>query len=61
VDGTTLEVPDSAGNIETFGRPANAAGGGGAYPQVRLVAVAECGTRAVFDAAFGRTGPPNRP
>jgi hypothetical protein len=52
VDGTTLDVPDSAGNIETFGRPSNTAGGG-AYPQVRLVAVAECGTRAVLDAAFG--------
>jgi len=52
VDGTTLDVPDSAGNTETFGRPSNTAGGG-AYPQVRLVAVAECGTRAVLDAAFG--------
>lgn len=52
VDGTTLDVPDSAANTETFGRPSNTAGGG-AYPQVRLVAVAECGTRAVLDAAFG--------
>lgn len=52
VDGTTLDVPDSAANTETFGRPSNTAGGG-AYPQVRLVAVAECGTRAVIDAAFG--------
>ena len=57
VDGTTLDVPDSADNTETFGRPSNTAGSG-AYPQVRLVALAECGTRAVIDAAFGsyRTG-----
>ena len=51
-DGTTLDVPDSAANTDTFGRPSNTAGGG-AYPQVRLVALAECGTRAVIDAAFG--------
>jgi hypothetical protein len=52
MDGTLLDVPDTADNRQEFGASANAAGGG-AYPQVRLVALAECGTRAVIDAAFG--------
>jgi len=51
LDGTTLEVADPTDNDETFGRPSNAEGGG-AYPQVRLVALAECGTRAVIDAVI---------
>jgi hypothetical protein len=52
LDGTTFDVADSTDNAEAFGRPSNA-GGGGAYPQVRLVVFAECGTRAVIDAALG--------
>jgi Insertion element 4 transposase N-terminal/Transposase DDE domain len=45
-DGTTLETAGSAANAAAFG---TARGG----PQLRLVALAECGTRAVIDAAFG--------
>jgi hypothetical protein len=53
VDGTTVEVPDSAANSAAFGRPTGSAGWQGAYPQVTVVALAECGTRALIDAAFG--------
>jgi hypothetical protein len=52
MDGTLLDVPDTADNRQEFGVSANAVGGG-AYPQMRLVALAECGTRAVLDAVFG--------
>ncbi|MFD5329597.1 IS4 family transposase, partial [Streptomyces sp. NPDC127092] len=40
-------------NAEHFGRPASSRGEKSAFPQARLVAVAECGTHAVFDAAIG--------
>jgi Insertion element 4 transposase N-terminal/Transposase DDE domain len=53
VDGTTVEVPDSAANDAAFGRPTGSDGWRGAYPQVTLVALAECGTRALLGAAFG--------
>jgi hypothetical protein len=49
VDGLTVDVPDTAVNAAEFGRP----GGGdgpGAFPQVRVVAVAECGSRALMGA-----------
>lgn len=57
IDGTTLNAPDETavtwhypkhiGRVREFG-----------YPLVRLVALAECGTRALLDAVFGpdRTG-----
>lgn len=51
VDGSTLDAPDEAGNTARFGKPS----GGevkGAFPQVRLIAAAECGTHAVFAAAM---------
>jgi len=39
-----------------FGRPGSGRGEGkGAYPQVRLVGLAECGTHAVVQAALGAT------
>jgi hypothetical protein len=54
VDGTTLDLQDTASNVEVFGRPGSARGEGkGAYPQVRVVALAECGTHAIFAAATG--------
>lgn len=54
LDGTRLEVPDTQENVARFGRPGSARGtGGGAYPQVRLAALGECGTHAVFAAAMG--------
>ena len=54
IDGTTLDVPDTAENENRFGRPGSGRGeGGGAFPQVRLVGVGECGTHAIFAAAMG--------
>ena len=52
LDGTTLDVPYSAGNIAAFGAPPAGGGGPGAWPQVRLVTVIACGTRGIIDAAF---------
>ena len=51
VDGSTFDVPDEAGNARRFGKPSNDQGKG-AFPQVRLVALAECGSHAVFAAAL---------
>ncbi|HSB55796.1 MAG TPA: IS4 family transposase [Gemmatimonadales bacterium] len=48
-DGLTVDVPDTVDNAETFGRPGGGAGAG-AFPQVRVVALAECGSRAVMGA-----------
>ena len=54
MDGTCLDVADTPANDEAFGRPGSGRGEGvGAFPQVRLVAVAECGTHAMFAAAMG--------
>ena len=51
VDGTTFDAPDEAANTARFGKPSNDQGKG-AFPQVRVVALAECGTHAVFAAAM---------
>lgn len=51
VDGTTFDAPDDAANTARFGKPSNDQGNG-AFPQVRVVALAECGTHAVFAAAM---------
>lgn len=54
VDGTTLDVADTEDNDAFFGRPGSGRGERkGAFPQVRLVVLAECGTHAVFAAATG--------
>lgn len=53
IDGTCLDIPDTPANDEHFGRPASSRGEQSAFPQARLVAVAECGTHAVFDAEIG--------
>jgi hypothetical protein len=45
-DGTGIDVPGTPGNAAAFGGPA----GGG--PQLRLLALVECGTHALIDAAF---------
>jgi hypothetical protein len=52
-DGTMLHVPDSPANAAAFIRTSGGAGRPGGYPQVRLMALIECGTRAVIDAVFG--------
>lgn len=53
IDGTCLDVPDTAVNAEFFGRPGSARGEQSAFPQARVVAVAECGTHAIIDAVAG--------
>jgi len=57
VDGTTLDVQDTAANWARFGGPGTADQGGravrGGFPKVRVVALAECGTRALIAARQG--------
>jgi len=54
VDGTCLDVADTAVNAEFFGRPGVNKGEQAAFPQARVVGLAECGTHAVFAAQVGR-------
>jgi len=62
LDGTTLDCQDTDANWERFGGPSTRDADGrklrGAFPQVRLLALAECGTRALIGACQGgyRTG-----
>lgn len=54
LDGTCLDVADTPQNEAAFGRPGTGRGQGvGAYPQLRLVGLAESGTHAICDAALG--------
>ncbi|WP_093694916.1 IS4 family transposase [Streptomyces sp. 2231.1] len=54
VDGSTIDVPDTEANSAFFGRPGSGRGQQrSAYPQVRVAALVECGTHAVFAAATG--------
>ncbi|MEU9115648.1 IS4 family transposase [Streptomyces sp. NPDC048483] len=54
VDGTTFDVPDTEANAGFFGRPGVCRGQEkSAYPQVRVAALVECGTHAVFAAETG--------
>jgi hypothetical protein len=53
IDGTCLDVADTAENAAWFGRPGVNKGERAAFPQARLVALAECGTHAIFDAVVG--------
>jgi hypothetical protein len=63
-DGTTVDAADTRANTAAFGKPGaggkRPAGdrpgqdqGAAAYPQLRLVALVACGTRALLGAAFG--------
>lgn len=53
VDGMCLDVADTPVNAEHFGRPGVNKGERAAFPQARVVALAECGTHAVFAAQVG--------
>jgi transposase IS4-like protein/DDE family transposase len=59
LDGTVLDVPCTPANIAAFGTPpAGGGGAAGAFPQLRVVTLAACGTRGILDAAFrGRRAP----
>jgi len=50
IDGFTLDAPDTPVNAEEFGRPSNGTQVG-AFPQIRVVALGECGSHAVVAAA----------
>ena len=49
IDGMCLDLPDTDENAAEFGYPGNDAGRG-PFPQVRVVGLGECGTRAVLGA-----------
>ena len=53
IDGTCLDVADTNENTLWFGRPGVNKGEQSAFPQARVIAVAECGSHAVFDAVVG--------
>ncbi|MHB1494272.1 MAG: IS4 family transposase [Acidithiobacillus sp.] len=52
IDGSTLDMPDEAANAERFGYPASSRGSA-AFPQLRFVAMAECGTHTLCYAEMG--------
>ncbi len=52
IDGSTLDMPDEAANAKAFGYPA-ASRGSSAFPQLRFVAMAECGTHTLCYANPG--------
>lgn len=60
LDGTTLDVQDTEPNWGHFGGPSTKEPSGkklrGAFPQARLLALAECGTRALIAACCGSYG-----
>ena len=55
IDGTTLDVPDTPSHRARLGKGSNQYTAASGYPQIRLVALVACGTRAIIDAVFGPT------
>lgn len=54
LDGTCVDVADTPENDRAFGRPGSSRRkGGGAFPQLRVVGLAESGTHAITGAALG--------
>ena len=53
IDGTVFNTADTVANEAAFGRSSNQYGKG-AYPQVRCVLLAECGSHAVVELAISR-------
>lgn len=53
IDGLVLDAADTAENEEAFGRTRGPAGSTSPFPQVRLTALAECGTHALVAANMG--------
>jgi hypothetical protein len=52
VDGSTLDIPDTAENLAHFGKQ-KAIRGEAAFPKLRFVALVECGPHAAFEVAMG--------
>jgi transposase IS4-like protein/DDE family transposase len=55
LDGSCLDVADTAANGAAFGRP-GASRGESAFPQLRFVALVENGTHVLFGARLGGSG-----
>ena len=53
IDGTTLDVADTVSNAGFFGRPGVNKGEQAAFPQARVIALAECGSHVMFGAVVG--------
>jgi hypothetical protein len=53
LDGSTLDVADTAENDEAFGRP-GASRGSSAFPKIRFVALLESGTHVLWAARMGK-------
>ena len=53
LDGSTLDVADTAANHRAFGRP-GASRGSSAYPKIRFVGLLESGTHVLWAACMGR-------
>lgn len=51
--GCALDLPDTPQDAAEFGYPGNGAGRG-SFPQVRVVGLGECGTRAVLSPPAAR-------
>jgi hypothetical protein len=52
IDGTTIDVADTPANAQVLGRAGTGRGDGSAFPQLRIVALGECGTHAVIGAVM---------
>src|SRR5450759_5761948 len=59
IDGTTIDVADTEANAGAFGRAGTGRGEGSAFPQLRLVALGECGTHAIIAVAMAIEVPPS--
>lgn len=53
IDGMCLDVADTPANAEHFSRPGVNKGEQAAFPMARVLALAECGTHAIFAANIG--------
>jgi transposase IS4-like protein/DDE family transposase len=53
LDGSTLDVADTAENEKTFGRPGSGRGSS-AFPKIRFVALLESGTHVLWAAVMGK-------
>ncbi len=52
IDGTVVDMPDTADNAAEFGYSGAVGGKRSAFPQVRIVTLVECGTHATVWAEF---------
>jgi len=57
LDGSSLDVADTAENAQAFGRPGGARGSG-AFPKIRFVGLLESGTHILWAAQMSKYGTP---